>query len=153
MSRYFLAFVLWWLSLAVCCASSASQSSSSQNSASVTEQRDCRLLSTDVLATLTLFLLVMLNPAASRDVRPTPGIPALTSSAGASPSFVFLTPPAAPACSGAPGLSLVPVSTLEFREKSGVVLSPAHGLSLLSRGCRSTSPPAPLCRWLPLPGA
>ena len=65
-SRYFQAFVLWWLSLAVCCASSESQSSSSQNSASVSEQRDRGPFSTDVLATLTLFLLVLLNPAASQ---------------------------------------------------------------------------------------
>ena len=86
-------------------------------SASVSEQRDRGPFSTDVLATLSLFLLVLLNPAASRDVRPTPGVPALTSRAGASLSFVFLTPPAAsrPACSGAPGLSLVPVSALELR--------------------------------------
>ena len=47
------------------------------------------------LATLTLFLLVLLNPTTSRDMRPTAGIPALTSRAGTSLSFVFLTPPAA----------------------------------------------------------
>ena len=93
--RYFEAFVLWRLSLAVCCASSESQSSSSRNSASVTEWRDCGLFSTDVLATLTLFLLVLLNPAAIQAVHPTPGVPALTSRACASLSFVFLTPPAA----------------------------------------------------------
>ena len=51
--------------------------------------------STDVLGTLTQFLLVLLNPAASRDVRPTRGIPALTSWADASLSFVFLIPPVA----------------------------------------------------------
>ena len=116
-SRYFQAFVVWQLSLGVCCASSESQSSSGRNSASVTERRDCGPFSTDVLATLTLFLLVLLNPAASRAVRPTPGVPALTSRAGASLSFVFLTPPAAshPARTpGAPGLSLDPVSTPEF---------------------------------------
>ena len=117
-SRYFQAVVLWRLSLAVCCASSESQSSSI--SASVSEQRDRGPFSTDVLATLTLFLLVPLNPAASRNVRPTPGIPALTSRAGASLSFVFLTPPATsrqppPCAPGAPGLSLAPVSTPEFR--------------------------------------
>ena len=69
-----------------------------------------------------MFLLVLLNPAASRDVRPTPGIPALTSRAGASLSFVFLTPPAAshPAhAPGAPGLSLDPVSAPELREMVG----------------------------------
>ena len=60
-SWYFQAFVLWWLSLAVCCASSESQSSSGRNSASVTEWRDCGLFSTDVLATLTLFQLVLLK--------------------------------------------------------------------------------------------
>ena len=38
---------------------------------------------------------MLLNPAASQAVRPTPGIPALTSRAGASLSFVFPTPPAA----------------------------------------------------------
>ena len=103
-SQYFRAFVLWWLSLAVCCASSESQSSSSRNSASVTERRDCGPFSTDVLATLTLFLLVLLNPAASRAVRPTPGVPALTSRAGASLSFVFLTPPAASRPGHAPEL-------------------------------------------------
>ena len=52
---------------------------------------DCGPFSTDVLATLTLLLLVLLNPAASQTVRPTPGVPALTSRAGASLSFVFLT--------------------------------------------------------------
>ena len=36
------------------------------------------------------------NPAASRVVRPTPGVPALTSRAGMSLSFVLLTLPAAP---------------------------------------------------------
>ena len=94
-SWYFWAFVLWQLSLAVCCASSQSQSSSGRISVSVTEQRDCGPFSTDVPATLTLFLLVLLNPAASRAVRPTPGDPALTSRAGASLSFVLPTPPAA----------------------------------------------------------
>ena len=63
-------------------------------SASVSEQRDRGPFSTDVLATLTLFLLVPLNPAAARVVNPTPGIPAVTSRAGASLSFVFLIPPA-----------------------------------------------------------
>ena len=38
-SRYFQAFVLWWLSLVVCCAFSERQSSSGLISASVTEQR------------------------------------------------------------------------------------------------------------------
>ena len=117
-SGCFQAFVLWRLSLAVCCVSSESQSSSGRISASVSEQRDCRPFSTDVLATLTLLLLVLLYPAASRAVRPTPGISALTSRAGPSLSFLFLTPPAAsrPACApGAPGLSLDPVSTPEFR--------------------------------------
>ena len=47
------------------------------------------------MASLTLFLLVLLNPAVSWDVRPTPGVPALTSRAGASLSFALLTPPAA----------------------------------------------------------
>ena len=95
MSWYFQAFVLWRLSLAVCCASSESQSSSGRNSASATERRDCGPFSTDVLATLTLLLLVLLNPAASRDMRPTPGVPALTFRAGVSLSFMSLTPPAA----------------------------------------------------------
>ena len=118
-SRYFLAFVLWWLSLVVCRASSESQSSSGQNSASVTEQRDCGLFSTDVLATLTLFLLVLLNPAASQNVRPTPGVPALTSRASVSLPFVFLMPPAAPRAPGAPSLSLFPVSAPDLHKKSG----------------------------------
>ena len=95
-SWYFQAFVLWQLSLVVCCASSESQSSSGRNSASVTERRDCDPFATDVLATLTLFLLVLLNPAGSRALCPTPSVPALTSRAGASLSFVFLMPPAAP---------------------------------------------------------
>ena len=95
MSWYFQAFVIWRLSLAVCCAFSERQSSSGRISASVSEQRDHGPFPTDVLATLTLFLLVLLNPAASWDVCLTPGIPALTSRAGASLSFVFLTPPAA----------------------------------------------------------
>ena len=56
-----------------------------------------RIVSTYVLANLTLLLLVLLNPAASRDVRPAPGVPALASRASASLSFVFLTLPAAPA--------------------------------------------------------
>ena len=94
LSKYFQAFVLWQLSLAVCCDSPESQSSSGRISASVSEQRDCGPFYTDVLATLTLFLLVLLNHAESRDMRPTPGIPALTSRAGASLSFVFLKPPA-----------------------------------------------------------
>ena len=105
-NRCFQAFVLWWLSLVVCSASSESQRTSGQISASVSEQRDCGPFSTDVLATLTPLLLVLLNSAASRHVRPTPSIPALTSKAVASLSFVFLTMPAtshqlpvAPACS------------------------------------------------------
>ena len=80
-SRYFQAFVLWQLSLAVCCAFSESQSSTGQISASVSEQRDQGPFSTDVLATLTLILLVLLTPAAPRDVCSTPGVPALTSRA------------------------------------------------------------------------
>ena len=95
MSWYFQAFVLWWLSLVVCCPTSESQSSSSQISASVSEQRDHGPFSTDDLGTLTLFLLVLLNPAVSQDVRPTPGILALTSRGNASLSFVLLTSPAA----------------------------------------------------------
>ena len=62
----------------------------------LSEQRDHGRFFTDVLATLTLFLLVLLNPAACRAVHPTPAVPALTSMAGASLSFVFLTPSAAP---------------------------------------------------------
>ena len=114
--------------------------------------------STDVLATLTLLLLVLLNPAASRDVRHTPGIPALTSSAGASLSFVFLMLPAAsrPACTPrAPGLSLDPVSTLEFWSSVRCLVACAPGSRSQSAVSRvlSTSLPAPSCRWLPLPGA
>ena len=105
-SRYFQAFVLWRLSLAVCSASSESQSSNGRNSPSVTERRDCGPFPTDVLASLTLFLLVLFNPAVSRAVRLTPGIPALTSRAGTFLSFVFLTPPAAPTHSEAPALIL-----------------------------------------------
>ena len=61
----------------------------------LSQNRSRRLLSTDVMTTLTLFLVVLLNSAASQDVRPTPGIPDLTSRANASLSFVFLTLPAA----------------------------------------------------------
>ena len=80
----------------MCCASSESQSSSGRIPGSVSEQRDHGPFSSDVLATLTLILLVPLNPVVSRDVRPTPGVPTLTSRAGVSLSFLFLTPPAAP---------------------------------------------------------
>ena len=55
---------------------------------------------------------MLLNPAASQAVRPTPGIPALTSRAGASLSFVFPTPPATSRQSPAAprGLPELPVS-------------------------------------------
>ena len=143
MSRYFQAFVLWRLSLAVCCASSESQSSSGRISASVSEQRDHGPFSTDVLATLTLFLLVLLNLASSRDVCPTPGVPALTSRSSVSLSFVFLTLPATscPTRSGAPGLSLVPVSAPELHF-SLVVRVPCSRSRLFSRRCGSMSPAA-----------
>ena len=59
----------------------------------MSEQRDRGPFSTDVLATLILLLSVLLNSAVSLDVRPTPSVPALTSRAGASLSFVFLSPP------------------------------------------------------------
>ena len=49
---YFQAFVLWWLSLAVFCTSSESQSSSGCILASVSEQRDHSLLSTELSWTL-----------------------------------------------------------------------------------------------------
>ena len=65
---------------------------------------------------------MLLNPAASRDVHRTPGVPALTFRARVSLSFVFLMLPAAShptQAPGAPGLSLDPVSTLEFREMPG----------------------------------
>ena len=55
---------------------------------SLSEQRDHGPF-TDVLATFTLFLLVLLNPVVSRDVRPTPGVPAFTSRAGVSLSLCF----------------------------------------------------------------
>ena len=121
LSRYFQAFVLWRLSLAAGYASSEGQSS---RGCIVAEQRDCGPFSTDVLATLTLLLLVLLNPAASRDVRPTPGVPALTSRAGASLSFVFLMPPATgrPARSRVSRSQSMPgehTSIPEFREKPG----------------------------------
>ena len=95
MSWYFQAFVHGWLSLVVCCASSESQSSSSRILGSLSEQRVADCLHWGLLATLTLLLLVLLNPAASRDMRPTPGVPALTFRAGVSLSFMSLTPPAA----------------------------------------------------------
>ena len=167
--RFFQAFVLWRLSLVICCTSSESPSSSGRNSASVTEQRDCGPFSIDVLATLTLFLLVLLNPAATRAVCPTPDIPALTSRAGVSLSFVFLTPPAAsrPAhAPGASGLSLNPVSTPMFWNSVRCLLVHAPGSwshSAVSRvwvcspptpWCRcpsSRQPPAALCMLLELP--
>ena len=127
-SSYFWAFVLWRLSLVVFCDSSESQSSSGGNSASVSEQRDRGPFSSVVLATLTLFLLVLLNPAASQAVRPTSSIPALTSRAGMSLSFVFPTPPAAsrhPPCTGSQ-------SSLSQSGVSRVL---------------TASPPAPPCRW------
>ena len=133
MSWYFQAFVLWRLSLEVCCASSESQSSSGQISASISEQRDRGPFSTDVLATLTLFLLVLLNPAASRDVRPTPGVPALTSRAGASLSFVFLTLPVTLFQCG----SRTP--ELWFLDWSRVFPG-SWSLSYVSQGCGSVSP-------------
>ena len=157
LSWYFQAFVLWWLSLEVCCASSESQSSSGRISASVSEERDHGPFSNDVLASLTLFLSVLLNPAESWDVRPTPGVSAFTSRAGASLSFVFLTPLAAhlpppPCVPGVPGLSLDPVSIPEFREKSGGVFPGSRSQSVFLQ-VPSASPPAPPCWWLPLPGA
>ena len=69
-SRYFQASVLWWFSLAVFCASSESQSSVSIHAAK--------------------------NSSVTRDVCPTACVPALTSRAGESLSFVFLTLPATP---------------------------------------------------------
>ena len=134
-TRYFRAFFLWRLSLLVCLASSESQSSSGLNSASVTEQRDCGPFSTDVLATLTLFLLVLLNPAASRAVRHTPGVPALTSRAGASLSFVFLMPPA----SSRAHVRTYTRSRNSWSQSAVLRVSPAS----------ARSP----CRWLPLLGA
>ena len=94
---------------------------------------------------------MLLNPAASWDVRPTPGVPGLTSGAGTSLSFVFVTLPAAPVCSRSSR------SQSGSSEHTGVPCEvwwcalPAHGFSPLSRGCRSASLPAPPCRWLPLP--
>ena len=100
--------------------------------------------STDVLATLTLFLLVLLNPVSSRAVRPTPGVPALTSRVSASLSFVFLTPPAAsrqspaaPRAPRAPGLSL-----LSCVCRPRVRLLPcAGGLPATSRPARAPGAP------------
>ena len=146
-NQYFQTFVLWQLSLVICCASSESQSCSGQISASVSEQRDRRPFSTAVLVTLTLFLLVLLNPAASWAVCPTPGVPTLTSRAGASLSFVFLTLPAASRqpLLRAPELRLNVACTLRSSgPQTGHARSPAHGLSLLSRGCMSKSPPLPV---------
>ena len=140
-SQYFWAFVLWRLSLAVCCASSESQSSSGLISASVSDQRDCDLFSIDVLATLTLFLLVLLNPAASGAVRPTPSVPALTSRASVSLSFVFLIPPAALRALHAEAL---PLSLVEALPLSLVASIPAQDLSLLSRRCVHKSARSPM---------
>ena len=126
-SQYFQAFVFWQLSLVVCCASSESQSSSGRISASVSEQRDSSPVSTDVLATLTLLLLLLLNPAAYWNVHPTPGVPVLTSRASASLSFVFLMRSAAsrqPFCACSQSFrsqsgSSEHTGILEFHEKSG----------------------------------
>ena len=141
MSRYFQAFVLWQLSLAVCCASSESQSSSGRISASVSEQRDRGPFATDVLASLTLFLLVLLNPVASRDVHPTPSVPDLTSRAGASLFFVFLKPAAA-SC---------PWALQSSGPQSGDARSGSWSQSALSRVLVCVSARAPLFRCLPLP--
>ena len=151
-SGCFQAFVLWWLSLAVCCASSESQSSNGRISASVSEQRDRGPFSTDVLATLTLFLLVLLNPAASRDVRLTPGIPGLTSSAGASLYFCVSNathrqlPRACSQSSQSQSISSehtqIPSSV-----RSLVSHAPGSGSHSAVSQVPSVSPPAPPCRW------
>ena len=60
-SRYFQAFVLWTLSLAIFCVSSENQSSSGHILASVSEQRDRIQLSTELSWPLTLFVLVLLK--------------------------------------------------------------------------------------------
>ena len=95
---------------------------------------------------------MLLNPAASRAVRPTPSVPDLTSRAGGSLSFVFLTLPAAsrPARNpGAPVLSLDPVRTPEFRRSVRCLVARAPGSrsqSAVSR-VRVRGPPAPRGRW------
>ena len=61
MSRYFQAFVLWMLSLAIFCVSSENQSISGHILASVSEQRDRIQLSTELSWPLTLFVLVLLK--------------------------------------------------------------------------------------------
>ena len=155
-SWYFQAFVLWRLSLAVCCALLRVRAAVAESHPLSQNRGDCGLFSTDDLATLTLFLLVLFNPAVSQDVHPTPGVPALTSRAGTSLSFVFLMPPAAShprACSRS------------SRSQSG---SSEHTgdprLHEIFGGARSRpqfavsrvqvrGPPAPRYRWLPLPGA
>ena len=68
---------------------------------------------------------MLLKPAASRDVRPTLGIPALTSRAGVSLSFMFLT---ALAASRQPLLRAP-----NLRPSIWWRVFPAHGLSLFSR--------------------
>ena len=71
---------------------------------------------------------MLLNPAASQAVCPTPGIPALTSKAGVSLSFVFLTPPAT-------SRRLPRACSWSSWSQSAVSRVP------------SASPPAPPCRW------
>ena len=86
---------------------------------------------------------MLLNPAASRDVRPAPGVPALASRASASLSFVFLTLPAAAGCSwssqsqsGSSEHTGAPIFSL-------VATFPAPGLTLLSRGASPRVRPLP----------
>ena len=75
-----------------------------------------------------------------------------------SPVQVAHQPPAAsrPTCaSGAPGLSLDPVSTPEFQSSVRCLVAHASGSrsqSAVSR-VQVCGPPAPPCRWLPFPGA
>ena len=125
---------------------------------------------------------MLLNPAASRAVCPTPSVPALTSRASLSLFFVFLTPPAAPrvlpelpvsvccltgaVCESArspvqvarqppharsrssqsQSISSEHTGTLEFREKSGGTCSRLR-VSFCCLVGAVASPPAPPCRW------
>ena len=147
----------------------------------LSQNRDHGSFSADFLATLTLFLLVLLSPSVSRDVRHTPSVPALTSRAGAFLPFVFLTPPAAPCvvpssqapcfslvrlCSGAPVFSLVTLALLSsrFHSSSSVrlgapVFSLDTGVPMLTVSVRSPAgaglrvKPTPQHKGLLLPGA
>ena len=94
MSRYFQDFVLWRLSLVVCC--SSSERAAVAESQPLSQNREiavCSLLSSSGHFN-SVSVGAAKNPAVSGVVCPTAGVPALTSSALMSLYFVLLTQPA-----------------------------------------------------------